>query len=108
MQKHCYALEKLSALKDEIQFLKKKYIIEVKTKSLVLSNSVIEVSDKVAFKVFYQDLSQNYFNYRIYSTKKHWKQFYSFISESRIGSLFILDKKIKISKGKENHSFLYN
>ena len=108
MKKHSYALEKISLLKNEIKSLKKKYIIEVNSKFLILSNSVIEISDKVIFKVFYQDLSKNYFDYRFYSTKKHWKQFHLFISESRTGSSFILDEKIKISKGKRDHCFLYN
>ena len=87
---------------------KEKYITEVTSDSLILSNSIVEISDKVIFKVFYQDLCQNYFDYRIYSTKKHWKHFYSFILESRNGSIFILDKKIKVSKGKGTHCFSYN
>jgi len=108
MKKHYDALEKISILKNKIKFFKEKYITDVTSESLVLSNSIIEISDKVIFKVFYQDLCQNYFDYRIYSTKKHWKHFYLFISESRNGSTFILDKKIKVSKGRTTHCFSYN
>jgi len=106
MKKHYNALEKISVLKKEIKFLKSKYIIEKKSKYIILSNDITEISDNITFKLFYQDLCQNYFDYSIYSTKRHWEQFYLFILNSQTNSSSILDKEIKIYKDKRYH-YLY-
>ena len=107
MKKHYDALKKISTLKGNIKYFKEKYIIEKGSESLTLLNDITEISDKVVFKIFYQDICQKYFNYRVYSTKKHWEKLYFFILESKIGSSFILDKEIEVSKHKECHYLLY-
>ena len=106
IKKHYDALEKMPILKKDIKLFKNKFLIKINPEGISISNDIVEISDKVTFKIFYQDLCQKYFNYAIYSTKKHWEQFYLFILNSRTNSLFVLDREIKILKYRDYH-YLY-
>ena len=77
IKKHLEAIERTSILKKQIKSFKAKYIIKINSQYIILSNRVIELSDKVAFKLFYQDLCRKYFNWPVYSTGKHWSGFHS-------------------------------
>jgi len=103
MQKHYDAIKKISFLKDRITFFRDEYVVDVYPEYIVILNKITEIDDKINFKIFYQDLCQKYFNYRLYSTKKHWEQFYLFVLNSRVNSSFHLNKDIKILKNKEFH-----
>jgi len=103
MQKHYDAIEKISLLKSKITFFRNEYVVDVHPKYIVILNKVTEINDKINFKIFYQDLCKKNFNYRLYSTKKHWEQFYLFVLNSRVNSSFDLNKDIKIAKNKEFH-----
>ncbi|MBI44749.1 MAG: tRNA lysidine(34) synthetase TilS [Candidatus Marinimicrobia bacterium] len=108
MQKHYNAIKKISLLKDKMIFFRNEYIIESHPGCIIISNKVIDIEDRISFKIFYQDLCQKYFNCGLYSTKKHWKQFYLFVLNSRVHSLFDLNKDIRIIKKKEFHYIYTN
>ena len=105
-KKHYKAIDKFKILKEKIKSFGTDYIESINDKYIILSNTSINIDDIVAFKIFYQDLCQKYLSYSIYCTKKHWLEFYSFLSNSNTGSSFILDSDINISKDKKIH-YLY-
>ena len=86
-----------------LDFYKMKYIKQVSTDYLLVSNKISKLKDFGYIKLFYKNIISTNFNLNKVNTNSFWVSFVKFLRFSKTGSQFYLDEKICVLKDRENH-----
>ena len=105
--KHYESKRKFKIFLSKINFYKEKFIFQISSKFIIVSNDTKSLSDFVVFKLFYQSLLDTHFNASIIKTNGFWLSFLKFIKSSKTGSQFLLSNKISIIKDRSKH-YIFN
>tara|TARA_Y100000996_G_scaffold368393_1_gene314736 strand:- start:3470 stop:4795 length:1326 start_codon:yes stop_codon:yes gene_type:complete len=108
MKLHSNAKIKFRKILNKISTYEKDYIYKIEKDFLAISNDTKKIKDISVFKIFYQHILANYLDTDIKKTSKFWLSYNEFVSNSRIGSEFILSKDFTVIKDRNLHYIYFN